>query len=292
MSTASNKTSYLGPQYKLNGKYMKYSSFPAYVQKVVKNYRGLVLIRESIEDGKRTVGTLWSRGAILCFTVEDIPRDKKIKKLTAIPSTDDGNYQTGNPGSYYIQLAPTTKDFIKKGYVELPVKRWSKSSQEWKDGPTSVVPLVTTKLKSSTLYGSQVETTKKGFGNFTGIRIHQGTSEKSSEGCIIVSRTRNSNGTLKSDIECAKALTKFIFNKEYYNKKSLVILNLFDIPKDPPKSVLLGKIIDGEKGDSLAKAKILYPEEIKRIKQLQKTSKSSNQAVAGASRSALNKYRT
>ena len=39
--------SYLGPQYKLNGKYMKYSSFPAYVQKVVKKRSLAILIADN-----------------------------------------------------------------------------------------------------------------------------------------------------------------------------------------------------------------------------------------------------
>ena len=57
--------------------------------------------------------------------------------------------------------------------------------------------------------GSKVEGVSKSFGKFEGIRIHQGTSEKSSEGCIIVSRTRKSDGTLVKDIGCAQQLTKF-----------------------------------------------------------------------------------
>tara|TARA_Y100000361_G_scaffold70920_1_gene62758 strand:- start:237 stop:1085 length:849 start_codon:yes stop_codon:yes gene_type:complete len=266
MAKASNKTSDLGPQYKLNGEYMSISSMPAYAQKVVKNYKGIVLIRESIYGGKRTLGTLWSRGKLLCFTVEDIPRDIKIMHKTSIPATDDGNFQTGNPGSYYIQLAYTGKDFIKEVQVSLPVKRWSNSSQEWKDGPQKVVPLVSTKMKSRTLAGRHLDTRKKGFDDFTGIFIHHGTNQNSSSGCIIVSRTRNPDGTIKMDRDCARAITKFLFNKKYYNKKALVILNIFDMPKDPPKSVLLGKVKSGETGDTLAKAKILYPEEVRKIK--------------------------
>lgn len=281
MSTASNKTSGLGSQFKLNGTYTSVSTMPAFLQKTIKNYNGLVLIREKIIDNKRTIGSLWSRGKLLCFTVEDIPRDKKIKHLTAIPSSDDGNFQTANPGSYYIQLAPTTKDFIKKGYVKLNVKRWSKSGQEWKDGPTNVVPLVSTKMKTSELDGGSSETKNRDFGKFTGIRIHQGVSERSSSGCIIVSTSRKSDGTLKSDVECTKGLTRYIYNKKFFNKKSLVIFNLFDVPSDPPKKLLLGKIKNGATGDSLAKAKILFPEEVKKLKAAQSSKGPTNQPGRG-----------
>jgi hypothetical protein len=293
------------------GDYVSSKNLPAFVQKAVKDYRGLVLVREKVV-GNRCWGTLWSKGKVLCFTVEDIPRDKKVYGVTAIPASDDASWEDSSikgdkvkvkPSSYYITLDSTSNKFIAKGYVKLNVEDYDEDDQKWVFKTKNVVPRVSTSLlrysKSSGGYkldayvkGSKTETAKKGFGQFGGIRIHQGTSEKSSEGCIIVSRTRNSDGTLKSDLECAMKLTKFIYNKKYYNKKALVIFDAFKLPKDQDKKYLLGKVVDGDKGEALKKAKVLYPEEVAKIKKLQGTSKSSNPLVARASQAGLKQYRT
>ena len=292
------------------GDYVSSKNLPAFVQKAVKDYRGLVLVREKVV-GNRCWGTLWSKGKVLCFTVEDIPRDKKIYGVTAIPASDDASWEDASikgdkvkvrPSSYYITLDSTSNSFIAKGYVKLNVEDYDDKTQKWVFKEKNVVPRVSTSLlrfsKSKGRYkldeyvkGDKTETAKKGFGQFGGVRIHQGTSEKSSEGCIIVSRTRNSDGTLKSDLGCAMQLTKFIYKKKYYNKKALVIFDAFKLPKDQSKKYLLGKVVDGDKGEALKKAKVLYPEEVAKIRKLQETSKSSNPLLAKASQSGLNQYR-
>ena len=292
------------------GDYVHSKNLPAFVMKAVREYRGLVLVREKVV-GNRCWGTLWSRGKPLCFTVEDIPRDKKIYGVTAIPASDDASWEDASirgdkvkvkPSSYYITLDNTSNKTIAKGYVKLNIEDYDDDDQKWVVREKNVVPRLSTSLlrysKTSGGYklgeyvkGSKTETAKKGFGQFGGIRIHQGASERSSEGCIIVSRTRNSNGTLKEDLGCAMQLTKFIYKKKYYNKKALVIFDAFKLPKDQSKKYLLGKVVDGDKGEALKKAKVLYPEEVAKIRRLQEGTKNTNPALASASRSALNQYR-
>ena len=85
--------------------YIQYNSFPTMVQNYIKNYNGLVLIREKIIDGRRTQGTLWYKLTPLGATVEDIPRDQKVYGQTAIPST--------------ISLSTNSKDSLSKGDYNL-----------------------------------------------------------------------------------------------------------------------------------------------------------------------------
>ena len=290
------------------GTYVASKNLPLFVKKTVQKYRGLVLVREKVV-GERCWGTLWSRGKVLCFTVEDLPRDKKIYTKTAIPASDDASWADADikgekvklkPSAYYITLDSTSNDFIKKTYVELNVKDYDDG--KWVYVTKNVVPRLSTSLlrysKSSGEYkldeyvkGSKTETAKKGFGQFGGIRIHQGTSERSSHGCIIVSRTRKSDGTLKMDEGCAKQLTKFIHKKGYYNKKAMVIFDAFKLPKDQSKKYLLGKVVDGDKGEALKKAKILYPEEVKKIEMYKKASKSSEKSTKDFGEFMLAKYK-
>ena len=67
MAIFTNKTTIIGGL--LNGSYEELSLLPTTVQRIVNDFNGLVLIREKRIDGKRTLGTLWSKGEILCFTV-------------------------------------------------------------------------------------------------------------------------------------------------------------------------------------------------------------------------------
>lgn len=293
------------------GDYVSSKNLPSFVQQTVKKYRGLVLVREKVV-GNRCWGTLWSKGKVLCFTVEDIPRDKKVFGVTAIPASDDASWEDAaikgdkvkvKPSSYYLTLDSTSNPFIAKGYVKLNVEDYDDKTQKWVFKTKNVVPRVSTSLlrfsKRKGVYkldeyvvGDKTETAKKGFGQFGGVRIHQGTSEKSSEGCIIVSRTRNNDGTLKTDLGCAMQLTKFIYNKKYYNKKALVVFDAFKIPKDQSKKYLLGKVVDGDKGEALKKAKVLYPDEVKQIRQAQKFAKSDSDTTRSAGNLILGKYRT
>jgi hypothetical protein len=60
---------------------------------------------------------------------------------------------------------------------------------------------------------------------FAGIRIHNGTSEGWSSGCIIYSSVRNKDGTLKNDINHNKALTQLIYNDKI---KLITVTNEWD----------------------------------------------------------------
>ena len=273
------------------GSFVNSYELPEFVRATIKQYRGLVLVREKVV-GNRCWGTLWSRGKVLCFTVEDIPRDKKKDEITAIPASDDASWEDSrakgdtikvNPGAYYINLKSTSNNYIKESYVKLNVSAWDKEKQSWKQKNMNVVPIISTSLmrKSSSTakkYGNEglviddellsgkVEGVSKGFGNFDGVRIHHGTSEKSSEGCIIVSRTRKSDGTLVKDIGCAQQLTKYIHNMDYYKRKALVIFDAYKMKPPVIKKGLKGKIKNGLTGDSLKLAKVLYPDTVKKYK--------------------------
>ena len=157
-----------------------------------------------------------------------------------------------NPGAYYITLDTTGNKYIAKGYVKFPGEPKPLSSP-------GVVPRVGTSKEAYVLKSQEVNA-PKGFGSFSGIRIHQGRSESSSEGCIIVSRTRKHDGTLELDLECAKNITKFIYKNKYYNGKYLVVINAWEFPQDPSPSELKGMIINDSTGEAIKNAKIVYPD--------------------------------
>ena len=259
MAIFTNKTTIIGGL--LNGSYEELSLLPTTVQRIVNDFNGLVLIREKRIDGKRTLGTLWSKGEILCFTVEDITRKKKIDEVTAIPDTLStqtsdlsslSKINPANPGAYYITLDTTGNDYIKRAYVKFPGESYPLSSP-------GVVPRVGTSKEAYFLEGREVNAPKN-FGSFTGIRIHQGRSETSSEGCIIVSKTRKNDGTLEYDLECAKNITRFIYKNKYYNGKYLVVINAWEFPKDPSPEELKGIIVNDSTGEAIKNAKIVYPD--------------------------------
>jgi hypothetical protein len=259
MAIYTNKTTIIGGA--LNGSYEELSSLPTTIQKIINDFSGLVLIREKEIDGKRVLGTLWSGGEILCFAVEDITRNKKIDKKTSIPDTISSNttdlstlstINPANPGAYYITLDTTGNTYIAKSYVKFPGEPKPLSSP-------GVAPRIGTSKEGSVLEGKEVNA-PKGFGGFTGVRIHQGRSEVSSEGCIIVSRTRKHDGTLELDLECAKNITKFIYKNKYYNGKHLVVINAWEFPQDPSPSELKGMIINDSTGEAIKNAKIVYPD--------------------------------
>lgn len=275
---------------KMYGSYVKKNDLPLYTRACITEFDGLVLVRESIV-GNRTIGTLWHKNQVLAFTVEDIPRAKKIDEKTSIPASDDmswkDSYEKGgqvfvDPDAYWLHLTRTGKDFIRESFVNLNVPYWDKKKQEWTRKDETVGPLLTTsrfRKSSSTakennnaglvidkdILGSKSETSSKGFGKFDGIRIHQGTSEKSSHGCIIISGHRNSNGTLKTDIPICKALTKYIYRKRLYNKQAIVIQDAYkEIP--PFKGEVKGRINSSLTGDSLKYAKVYYPKTVAKYK--------------------------
>lgn len=148
----------------------------------------LTVVREWT-NSTRTSGTMWYGGQVMGFTVEDAVRTKKIKDVTAIPK-----------GGYYIAMDTTGNSNLQRCYVTFP------SDSRAKFRNPGVFPRVgsTPDAVSLSSYGQ----------NFGGIRIHNGTSETWSSGCIIYSSKRSSDGRLDNDVNHNKALTQFIYNKK------------------------------------------------------------------------------
>ena len=209
----------------LEGDYIPLNYLNPISQNYIRKFEGLVLIRERIVDESRLTGTLWYKGEVVGFTVEDIPRLKKISKKTAVESSINFSPTSVLPpdkGSYYLTLDTTNINYIKKGYVKFP----NDSRKKFKS--PGVVPRVGTDPKGYNMKSSS------GNLDFSGIRIHQGASERSSGGCLILSHHRKSGGTLETDIKINKALTKFIYNNKigrivYIDEFSLTEQTVFKI---------------------------------------------------------------
>lgn len=220
MAVAANQNTLLGGT--LNGNYKDINELNSDVRSIVQNFDGLVLIRESTPGSKRTTGTLWYKGQVLLFTVEDIIRKTKIAAKTAIPDNikDPTKTETFGKGSYYVTLDITAVEGLKRNYVKFPDDKRSKFKNP------GVFPRVGTNTSATSLNFDGI--------SFGGIRIHDGTSEQSSAGCIIVSRTRKSDGTLKYDLPASFALTRFIYNELGLKSKAytrIIIINEFELPQ-------------------------------------------------------------
>jgi len=166
----------------ISGTYKPLDQLKPATQAAVKN--GLVLVREGATS-TRTVGTLWYKGSVLGFTVEDAIRTSKIPNQTAIPS-----------GTYNVALDTTGNANLTQYYTSF-------SNTSGKFNSPGVFPRVGTDPSGVSLIGP-------GNLQFAGIRIHGGVNENSSAGCIIYSSTRNTNGTVTKDINHNQALTKLI----------------------------------------------------------------------------------
>jgi len=160
-------------------------------------------------SGGRTLGALYYKGILVAYTVEDIVRfDKKIKHQTAIPA-----------GVYYITLDTTGVPGLTKNYVSLKGK--GKHPANWSITSTrGVFPRVGNDKPTAVNVINY-----KNF-PFDGIRIHAGSSENSSSGCIIVSYTRDNNGILTGNaLQKSFEMTKLIYNNDITR---LVVINDFD----------------------------------------------------------------
>jgi hypothetical protein len=219
----------------LNGSYKELKDIPSSLQGLINTFNGLVLIREMLTP-KRTTGTLWYKGQVLGFTVEDVVRKKKIAETTAIPDSSPGigTFDPLAAKSYNLTLDITGNENLKRCYVKFP------NDSRAKFRSPGVFPRVGTDPSAAAFSFDGL--------SFGGIRIHNGTNESWSEGCIIFSRTRNSNGTLINDVEGAKSLTKWIYNNLGFslgkNTAQIIVINEFEFPKDSPKTETTGVIID------------------------------------------------
>ena len=172
---------------------------PSTQELIKKENNDLILVREG-SNINRSSGTLWYKGNVIGYTVEDPIRTNKIKGITAIPK-----------GTYNIVLDTTDNAGIaKRDSVSFP-----NSTGKFKF--PGVLPRVGNDAGAISIKG-------EGTLNFDGIRIHSGKDEKWSDGCIIYSSKRNKDGTLVLDTNHVKLLTKLIFDNKI-NK--IVIINDF-----------------------------------------------------------------
>jgi hypothetical protein len=190
----------------LNGSYINFDSLPESIKILLSNPKYVVLVREreitQTSGGGRTIGTVWYNKQVLGFTVEDAVRNKKIQNKTAIPDTiEDTSKFNGIPSNVYniILSTYTSKEFIRKSFYNGTGMRVSS-----KGDPSGG------NIYESDVFVSDNFATDKGRVAFDGVFIHQGTSENSSAGCIIFSRTKNSDGTVKSDVVAVQQLNKYL----------------------------------------------------------------------------------
>jgi hypothetical protein len=170
-----------------SGDYIKLKDLSKKSQSFIKSTDRITLVREWT-NGTRTSGTLWYKGEVLGFTVEDPVRSKKIRDRTAIPK-----------GNFNVALDTTGNKNLVRCYVIFP-----DGSGNFKS--PGVFPRVGNSKNAVSLesYGQ----------NYAGIRIHNGTDEGWSSGCIIYSSKKEKDGKVKNDLAHNKALTKLIYDNK------------------------------------------------------------------------------
>jgi hypothetical protein len=216
----------------LNGSYINFDSLPESIKILLSNPKYVVLVREreitQTSGGGRTIGTVWYNKQVLGFTVEDAVRNKKIALKTAIPDTiEDTSKFNGIPSNVYniILSTYTSKEFIRKSFYNGKGMRVSS-----KGDPSGG------NIYESDVFVSDNFATDKGRVAFDGVFIHQGSSENSSAGCIIFSKTRNNDGTLISSETAVQNLNKYLQSIKLIGPGKLqqfAIINLFELPEPP-----------------------------------------------------------
>ena len=182
-----------------SGEYIPYDKLSTRTQGFLNMKDTLVVVRE-FSDAKRTGGTMWYNKKVLGFTVEDAVRTKKEDDKTAIPN-----------GNYFIALDTTGNENLTRCYVAFP-----KDSRAKFKSP-GVFPRVGSSKDGVSLQGYGL--------SFAGIRIHNGTDENWSSGCIIYSSERLSDGKLKNDVNHCKVLTKLIYDDKI---EKITVTNEFE----------------------------------------------------------------
>jgi hypothetical protein len=182
-----------------SGEYIPYDNLSSRTQGVLNIPNTLVVVRE-FSTNERTAGTMWYNKKVLGFTVEDSVRTAKIPGKTAIPN-----------GYYKVVLDVTANQSLTRCYVRFP----NDSKANFRS--PGVFPRV-----GSSNDGVQLQ----GYGlSFAGVRIHDGTDEGWSEGCIIYSSERLANGRVKRDVPHCQALTKLIYDN---NITQIIVTNEFE----------------------------------------------------------------
>jgi hypothetical protein len=244
----------IGGNIALEGTSVPINYLPPSIQNYINNFtEGLVLVRER-NSATRCKGTLWYRGEILGFTVEDVVRAYGVKKsgTTAIPDNISDpelfRKQSLGTGAYYLNFRQTGVKSLTRNYIDFP----NDESSTYKTG---VFPH---------LGGTPGGSVRRDQVYFSGVRIHSGKDETYSSGCIIFGRVQDDNyrltlttnsigpvtsypGSKYGDIEGCQLLSQFIYNTFGFaqGKRNckMMIINAFDFPiYTPPETK--GKIVD------------------------------------------------
>jgi GH24 family phage-related lysozyme (muramidase) len=164
----------------LKGSYKALNTLSAATQANINAGQSLVVVRE-VSTSTRVSGTMWYKGKVIGFTVEDARRTSKIDKQTCIP-----------PSRYNLVLRSTNNDLLKNHEVQIP-------------GLGKVFAAIGTDSAGIALNGP-------GNLDFAGIRIHYGHSETFSAGCILFGPEKYSDGTILKDLQTNIDLTWLIYN--------------------------------------------------------------------------------
>lgn len=247
MATAVNQPAVIGGE--LNGSYIPLNELPPSLQKLISDSGKVVIIRESTNlttpGGGRTSGTMWYKGNILGFTVEDaIREDKKVQDKTAIPDIiQDASKFNGLPSTFYniILSTVTGNNFIRSSFYKGNGLRVSSAKD----------PTGTNIYESDVFVPQSFETATGPKGNpvgvaFSGVFIHHGSSEKASSGCIIFSKTRKIDNTIVESISNVQNLNKYLVDQGIVGKgklQQLVVINLWEFPTPPPITTSTGIVV-------------------------------------------------
>ena len=235
---------------------------PNSVQKLIKRSDKLIIIREStLQIGytkgigaARTTGTMWYKGEVVGFTVEDKVRDIKTQDQTAIPDTIiTTDISSIPPSSYNLVLRSTTSTWINP--TSYNGKALAISSNSDPTGINIFIDDINTTDRFDDNVGERFRAVP-GTGErkpiaFDGVFLHHGGSELASSGCVIFGTQRYNNGKVSSSASEIKALNKWLQEQGIVGNSpkklnNLIILDLAKIPRD--QSGILIEIIDGETG--------------------------------------------
>jgi len=246
-TTAINLPSPIGGN--LNGKYIAFDSLPESIKILISNPKYFVLVRESTNTttskGGRTSGTVWYNKQVLGFVVEDAIRDKKIQDKTAISDTiENASKFNGIPSKVYnvILSGTTSNKFIPGSFYNGKGLRVSSISDP----------------SGYNIYEQDVFTPSSFVPNtnldFSGVWIHHGSSEGSSSGCIIFSRTKNNDNTVIQDGKAVADLNKYLQSVKLVGPgilQTFAIINLWDFPVPPPVTKTVGTVINSETNEPI-----------------------------------------
>jgi hypothetical protein len=226
----------------LNGSYVALPDLTPSARILVNNPKYVTLIRETTtpytRGGGRTTGTLWHNAKVLGFTVEDAIRDFKIQDKTAIPDTlEDPSKFNGIPANTYniILSNYSGNSFILRSFYNGSGMRISSKSDN-----------TGTYIYETDVYTPTTFTNRPNNIAFDGAFIHHGASESDSSGCIIFSRTRNTDGTLISDLPGVKALNKYLQESQIIGKgktQQFPVINAWELSDPPPSTKLFGTVV-------------------------------------------------